>query len=84
MQHRTTLLLDAESRRAAREIAHKLECSVSEAIRRAVVGYRDQLAGVSPEERARRTQLLKRAFELFKGTDAAAEVARLKRDDGGL
>ncbi len=81
---RTTLLLDTESRKAAREIAQKLECSVSEAIRRAVVGYRDQLAGASPEERARRKKMLARAFEAFADVDPAAEVRRIKREDDGF
>ena len=39
--YRTTLILDDESRRAARELALRYDCSLSEAIRRAVVLHRD-------------------------------------------
>jgi hypothetical protein len=81
---RTTLILDEASQKAARAIAHKLKCSTSEAIRRAVVGYRDSLVGTSPELRARRKQTLKRLFELFEGNDAEDEVRRLKREDEGF
>lgn len=84
MAHRTTLLLDDRSRRAAREIAHELDCSVSDAIRRAVVVYRDQLAGISPAARQRRRRTLTQLFELFADTDPAAEVRRLKNEDGGF
>jgi hypothetical protein len=81
---RTTLLLDETSRRAAREIALRLDCSTSEAIRRAVIGYRDGLAGTSPGRRERRTRVLKDLVRLFDGHDAEDEVRRLKREDPGF
>lgn len=78
---RTTLLLDDEARRAARELALKLDCSVSEAIRRAVVGYRDHLTGASPAVRAQRKRAVKELIGLFDGNDARAELRRLKSED---
>jgi hypothetical protein len=82
--HRTTLILDEESRTAARQIAHRLDCSVSEAIRRAVLGYRDQIVAVSPDARARRRRALEELFDLFEGHDADAEIRSLKREDSGF
>lgn len=84
MAHRTTLILDDVSRAAARELARHERCTVSEAIRRAVVRQRAQIAGVPAEQRARRKRALLRAFELFEGHDAAAEVRALKRQDEGF
>jgi len=81
---RTTLLLDDGSRKAAKQIAAKLDCSVSEAIRRAVVGYRDGLLGASPKVRARRRRSLEQLFELFEGNDPAAETRRIKQEDAGF
>ncbi len=77
-------MLDDESRSAARDIARKLDCSVSEAIRRAVVDYRDHLAGASPELRAQRKRAVKKLVALFDGHDATAELRRLKSEDGGF
>jgi hypothetical protein len=84
MVHRTTLLLDEQSQRAARQIAAELECSVSEAIRRAIMGYRDQLKGVDASTRARRKRALVELVELFEGNDARAEIGRLKQEDEGF
>jgi hypothetical protein len=81
---RTTLLLDEGSRKAARQIATQLDCSVSEAIRRAVLGYRDGLLGVSPKLREQRRRALRELFELFEGNDAEEEVRRLKKEDQGF
>lgn len=81
---RTTLLLDDGSRKAARQIAAKLDCSVSEAIRRAVVGYRDGLLGATPKVRERRRRALKELFDLFEGNDPAAEIRRIKQEDAGF
>ena len=41
MTTRTTIVLDDESRQAVEELARHYACSMSEAIRRAVVGHRD-------------------------------------------
>ena len=81
---RTTLLLDDGSRKAARQIAAKLDCSVSEAIRRAVVGYRAGLLGATPKVRERRRRALKELFDLFEGNDPAAEIRRIKQEDAGF
>jgi hypothetical protein len=81
---RTTILMDPESRRAARELALHHDCSVSEAIRRAVLEQRAAMAGVSHEARRERTKALRRLFDLFAGNDAEAEVARLKAEDKGF
>lgn len=79
--HRTTILLDEETRRAARELALRYGCSVSEAIRRAVVDQRDSTLGVPAESRTERRRVLERLFELFEGNDPAQEVAKLKEQD---
>jgi hypothetical protein len=81
--HRTTLLLDTESHRAARELSLKLNCSTSEAIRRAVLRYRDLVTGSSQEVRRARTQTLLHLIELSEGSDPEAEVRQLKVEDSG-
>ena len=82
--YRTTLILDDESRRAARELALRYDCSLSEAIRRAVVLHRDRVSGISPEVRRARRAALERLFELFEGHDADEEIRRLKAEDEGF
>jgi hypothetical protein len=84
MAQRTTLILDDESKRAARELALRYDCSMSEAIRRAVVKQRDALLGVSAESRRERQKDLERLFDLFEGNDPEAEIRRLKREDAGF
>jgi hypothetical protein len=79
--YRTTILLDDETRLAARELAMRYGCSVSEAIRRAVVRQRDASMGVPAGARKERTQALGRLFELFEGNDPDEEVSRLKQQD---
>lgn len=79
--HRTTILLDDETRLAARELAMRYGCSVSEAIRRAVVRQRDASMGVPASARKERTKALERLFELFEGNDPDEEVSRLKLAD---
>jgi hypothetical protein len=82
--HRTSILLDEEAQEAARDLARRYRCSVSEAIRRAILRHRDTLLGVSAEVRAERVRALARMVELFDGHDAEAEVARIKREDDGF
>lgn len=84
MAQRTTLILDEDSKRAARELALRYDCSMSEAIRRAVVQHRDAVLGVAPESRRERRETLERLFDLFEGNDPEAEVRRLKREDAGF
>ena len=81
MAHRTTILLDDESRRAAKQVAAALDVAPAEAIRRSIVAYRDQLVGTSADTRRRRVAALRRAIELFEGNDAEAEVRALKEQD---
>jgi hypothetical protein len=77
-------MLDDETRKAARELALRYDCSMSEAIRRAVLRHRDSVLGVPEEERERRTEALYRLFALFEGHDPEAEVRRLKAEDAGF
>jgi hypothetical protein len=81
---RTTLYLDDEARCAARQLAARYECTLSEAIRRAVVRHRDAVLGVPPERRKERTRALDRLIDLFEGHDAEGEVRRLKTEDEGF
>lgn len=76
-------MLDDESRTAARDVAARLNCSTSEAFRRAILRYRDEVAGVPEEARKRRVEALHRLIELFEGHDAKAEIRRLKSEDAG-
>ena len=74
-------MLDDETRAAARRLAARYGCSVSEAIRRAVLGHRDTVFGVSDEFRRQRLEALDRLFELFEGHDAEAEIRQRKSED---
>ena len=84
MYKRTTVLLDEDTRAAARQLALQYGCSTSEAIRRAVVRHRDAVFGVPAESRKERAQALKRLFDLFEGHDAEAEIRELKAQDTGF
>jgi hypothetical protein len=81
MQTRTTLLLDDDSRRAAKRLAARLQVSPSEVVRRALVHYSDHVLGVSAERRRRRKKALDQLSAMFAGNDPQAEVARLKEED---
>ena len=81
MSYRTTIILDDETRKAARELALRLDCSTSEAIRRAIIQQRNQVLGVSSERRVERRLALERLIELFDGHDVEEEIARLKSAD---
>lgn len=56
-------------------------CSVSEAIRRAIIRQRDASMGVPASARKERTKVLERLFDLFEGNDPGEEVERLKQQD---
>ena len=84
MSYRTTLILDDETRKAARQLAALYDCSVSEAIRRAVTRHRDSVLGVPAKSRKQRQKALSRLIELFDGHDADEEVRRLKAEDAGF
>ena len=81
---RTTILLDDETQRAARELAVRFNCSMSEAIRRAILLQRDQCLGVSEERKRERLLAFERLIELFGDHDPEAEIARLKTEDRHL
>ena len=81
---RTTLILDDEAGAAARELAHRYGCSVSEAIRRSLTAQRDIESGVPTSVRKERVRVLTRLFALFEGSDAAEEIRRLKAQDAGV
>ncbi len=84
MSHRTTLLLDDETRKAARELAANYDCSASEAIRRAVIRHHGTVFGVPLERRRERRRTLERLFDLFEGHDPEEEIRRLKTEDEGF
>jgi hypothetical protein len=81
---RTTLILDDESRTAARQLADHYGCPVSDAIRRSLIAQRNSVAGVPKRTRQQRVRTLKRLFEIFEGNDATEEVSRLKVEDQGF
>jgi len=84
MASRTTLVLDDKAREAARQLARRYGCSLSEATRRALIRQRDVELGVPRERRRERVEALERLFDLFADNDAAAEVRRLKAEDAGF
>ena len=84
MAHRTTLILDDDTRQAARQLAQRYECSASEAIRRAVIRHRDTVLGVPRSRRQERRRILEHLFELFDGHDAEEEIRRLRGQDAGF
>ncbi|MEW6280239.1 MAG: hypothetical protein AB1758_16545 [Candidatus Eremiobacterota bacterium] len=59
-----------------------MNVSKSQAIRQAIVGYRDLVAGVVPEERTRRTAAFTRLIALFDGKDPEQEVQAMRSEDG--
>jgi hypothetical protein len=84
MASRTTLILDDKAREAARQLARRYGCSMSEATRRALIRQRDVELGVPRERRRERAQALRRLFDLFADNDPLAEVRRLKAEDAGF
>lgn len=81
---RTTLILDEQARAAARQLARRYGCSVSEAIRRSLLRQRDAELGVPAGLRRERVRALRRLFGLFQDNDAAGEIRRLKAEDAGF
>ena len=84
MASRTTLVLDEKSREAARQLARRYGCSLSEATRRALISQRDAEVGVPRDRRRQRVQALRKLFDLFAENDPAAEIRRLKTEDEGF
>lgn len=81
MAARTTVVLDEKAREAARQLARRYGCSVSEAMRQALIRQRDAELGLPRERRRERARALRRLFVLFAENDPAAEVRRLKAED---
>ena len=80
MAHRTTVMLDDEAQQAARELAVRLQVSTSQAIRQAIVGYRNIVVGVVPEMRKRRVEAFQRLVELMDGKDPKKELPASEDD----
>ena len=81
MAHRTTILLNEETRQAARELALIYGCSTSDAIRRSVKYHRDVVFGIPAEGRRKRVLVLEKLIDLFEGNDASEEITQLKKQD---
>ncbi len=77
-------MLDDKAREAARQLARRYGCSLSEATRRALIRQRDVEVGIPAERRRERVRELRRLFVLFEGNDPSAEVRRLKAEDPGF
>jgi hypothetical protein len=84
MASRTTVVLDDKAREAARDLARRYGCSVSEAMRRALIRQRDAELGVPQDRRRERSRTLRRLFLLFADNDPADEIRRLKAEDEGF
>ena len=82
MNHKTTVLLDEESHLAARQLAAKFDVSTSQAIRQAIVGYRDLVVGPPADLVARRTAAFSKLVELFDGRDPEVEMRAMESIDG--
>jgi hypothetical protein len=80
---RTTLVLDDKAQEAARQLARRFGCSVSEATRRALVRQRDAEVGVPRSRRREHVRVTRRLFDRFADNDPRAEV-RLKAEDEGF
>ena len=84
MASRTTLVLDDKAREAARQLARRHGCSLSEATRRALIRQRDAEIGVPAQRRRERAKALRRLFDLFADNNPKAEVRGLKAEDQGF
>jgi hypothetical protein len=84
MVKRTTIVFDEPTQAAARQLARRYGCSVSEAIRRSLLRQRDAEFGMSAGRRHERVAALKRLVALFEDNDPAEEVRRLKAEDEGF
>ncbi len=81
MSKHTSIMLDAVTREAAQQLATTYGCTMSDAIRRAIVQQRDRTVGVSEARRKARREALEKLIGLTDGNDAEAEVARIKAED---
>lgn len=78
---RTSILLDTKTREAAQQLAATFGCTMSDAIRRAIVQQRDALVGVTEERRKARREALEKLIGLTDGNDPDEEIARRKAED---
>jgi hypothetical protein len=74
-------MLDAPARSAALALAAHLKVSPSEAMRRALLRYRDEICGPSALERQRRRRALEKLIETSEGMNPAEEIRMRKRED---
>lgn len=81
MSSRTSILLDDATREAAKQLAATYGCTMSDAIRLAIVAHRDRVVGVSEERRKARRDALEKLIDVTTGNDPAVEVSRLKAED---
>ena len=81
MSMRTSIVLDTTTREAAQQLAATYGCTMSDAIRRAIVQQRDRVVGVSEERRKARKEALEKLIGLTDGNDPEAEVSRIKAED---
>ena len=78
------MVLDDQARDAARQLARRYGCSVSEAIRRSILRQRDAALGLTLRRRRLRAGTLRQLLKLFEGHDAESEIRRLKAEDEGF
>jgi hypothetical protein len=79
---RTTVLLDSSAQAAAKALAARLNVSPSEAMRRALIHYKQTICGVSAFDRKKKREILGTLIELSAGLDPLEEVRQRKREDG--
>ncbi len=70
-------MLDETARRAVQQVSERLGVTPSEAMRRALVSYRDEVLGPSPERVQERVQALAALRRKFRGHDGRREVKAL-------
>jgi hypothetical protein len=79
--HRTTILLDESARSAAKVLAAHFQISPSEAMRRALIRYRDEVCGPSADHRRRMRALLDQLVAGSDESDPSEEIKQRKRED---
>jgi hypothetical protein len=81
MKSRTTLVIDDKAWKAARQLARRHDCPLSEVTGRALIREGDAGPKVPRARRRERVKALRRLFDLFAGIDLAAEIKRLRVED---
>lgn len=81
MNQRTTIVLGAAERRAAKRLAAVWGVTPSEAIRRALIRVaREELDEQRERKRRQRVAVLEQLIELSKGQDLEAELERIREE----